>query len=56
MIVYGSPISPFVRKVAVFAAEKGIKLDFVGVGIGDPNPDFAAVSPFKKMPADGVVR
>jgi glutathione S-transferase len=51
MIVYGSPISPFVRKVAVFAAEKGIKLDFVGIGLGDPNPDFAAVSPFKKMPA-----
>jgi glutathione S-transferase len=51
MILYGSPISPFVRKVAVFAAEKGIELDFVGVGLGDPNPDFARVSPFRKMPA-----
>jgi glutathione S-transferase len=51
MILYGSPISPFVRKVAVFAAEKEIKLDFVGVGLGDPNPDFARVSPFRKMPA-----
>lgn len=51
MILYGSPISPFVRKVSAFAAEKGITLDLVGVGIGDPNPDFARVSPFKKMPA-----
>ncbi len=51
MILYGSPISPFVRKVLVFAAEKGIELELVPVGIGDPNPDFNACSPFRKMPA-----
>ncbi len=51
MILYGSPLSPFVRKVSAFAAEKGIALDPVAVGIGDPNPDFVRISPFKKMPA-----
>ena len=51
MILYGSPISPFVRKVQVYAAEKGIELELTPVGIGDPNPDFNACSPFRKMPA-----
>ena len=51
MILYGSTMSPFVRKVAAFAAEKGIALELVPVGIGDPNPEFRAASPFVKMPA-----
>jgi glutathione S-transferase len=51
MILYGAPVSPFVRKVLAYAAEKGITLELVPVGIGDPNPDFVAISPFKKMPA-----
>ena len=51
MILYGSTMSPFVRKVVAFAAEKGIELELVAVGIGDPNPGFRAVSPFGKMPA-----
>ena len=51
MILYGSTISPFVRKVVAFAAEKGIELELVPVGIGDSNPAFRAASPFGKMPA-----
>lgn len=51
MILYGAPVSPYVRKVLVFAAIKGIEVELVPVGIGDPNPDFAAASPFRKMPA-----
>jgi glutathione S-transferase len=51
MILYGSTISPFVRKVAAYAAEKGIELDLKPVGIGDPDPVFRAASPFRKMPA-----
>ncbi len=51
MILYGAPVSPFVRKVLVVAAIKGIEIELVPVGIGDPNPDFIAASPFKKMPA-----
>ena len=51
MILYGSTMSPFVRKVVAFAAEKRIELDMVPVGIGDANPEFRAASPFGKMPA-----
>ena len=51
MILYGSTMSPFVRKVVAFAAEKGLALDVKTVGLGDPDPGFAAASPFKKMPA-----
>jgi glutathione S-transferase len=50
MILYGSSLSPFVRKVLAYAAEKGIELDVVPLG-PEPNPDFRAVSPFRKMPA-----
>jgi glutathione S-transferase len=51
MILYGAPVSPFVRKVLAYAAERDIALELVPVGIGDANPDFVACSPFKKMPA-----
>ena len=50
MILYGAPVSPFVRKVLAFAAEKGLPLELVPVGLGDQNPDFLACSPFRKMP------
>jgi len=55
MILYGSSLSPFVRKVLAFAAEKSIELEVIPVGPGDQNPDFRAASPFGKMPgfADG---
>jgi glutathione S-transferase len=51
MVLYGAPVSPYVRKVLVYAAERGLEVQLVPVGIGDPNPDFVAASPFKKMPA-----
>lgn len=51
MILYGSSMSPFVRKVIAFAGEKGIDLDVQPTGIGDPNPEFRKASPFGKMPA-----
>lgn len=51
MILYGAPLSPYVRKVLVFAAEKGITLDLVPVGLGSEDPGFLAASPFRKMPA-----
>jgi len=50
MILYGSSLSPFVRKVLAFADEKGIELDIVPLG-PEPNLDFRAISPFRKMPA-----
>jgi glutathione S-transferase len=58
MILYGSTLSPFVRKVAAYLGEKGIEFELTPTGIGDPNPDFRAASPFRKMPAlcDGDFR
>ena len=50
MIVYGSSLSPFVRKVLVYAAEKGLALDLVAAGLGRGGPDFKEASPFGKMP------
>ena len=51
MILYGSTVSPFVRKVAAYCSEKSIAYDHVPVGLNDPNPDFLAASPFRKIPA-----
>ena len=51
MIVYGTPVSPFVRKILSYLIERGLDYELVAVGMADPNPDYAAVSPFRKMPA-----
>jgi len=51
MIVYGSSLSPFVRKVLAFVSEKGIEIELKQTALGDPDPDFRAASPFGKMPA-----
>lgn len=55
MILYGSSMSPYVRKVLAYAAEKGIELDVQAVRMQDSNPEFQKASPFGKMPgfADG---
>jgi len=50
MIVYGSSLSPFVRKVLAFGAEKGIALELKASGLGNKDPEFLAASPFGKMP------
>ncbi|MGA9582797.1 MAG: glutathione S-transferase family protein [Allosphingosinicella sp.] len=51
MIVYGASLSPFVRKVLAYGAEKGLELEHKPVGIGSDDPGFVAASPFRKMPA-----
>lgn len=50
MIVYGSSLSPFVRKVLVFAAEKGIEVEVNVVALGSDDPEFREASPFGKIP------
>ena len=50
MIVYGSSLSPFVRKVLAFATEKGIELELKPTGLGNQDPEFKEASPFGKMP------
>jgi glutathione S-transferase len=51
MILYGSSMSPFVRKVLAFAAEKGIELVVQPTGFPNPSAEFLEASPFRKMPA-----
>ncbi|MEP7350507.1 MAG: glutathione S-transferase family protein [Sphingorhabdus sp.] len=50
MKLFGSPVSPFVRKVLVYGAEKGLDIELVGGGLDNANPEFLEASPFKKMP------
>lgn len=50
MIVYGSSLSPFVRKVLAFGAEKGIDLELRRAGLGSDDAEFREASPFGKMP------
>lgn len=51
MIVYGSGLSPFVRKVLAMAAEKGLAVTSQPTGLGSRDPAFRAASPFGKIPA-----
>jgi glutathione S-transferase len=50
MIVYGSHLSPFVRKVMIYAAEKGIELELQNALPGGTDPEFRRISPFGKIP------
>ncbi|MFH6784211.1 MULTISPECIES: glutathione S-transferase family protein [Methylobacterium] len=58
MKLYGTSLSPFVRKVLVVLAEKGIEAQHVPLRFHDPDPRFRAASPFGKIPAleDGEFR
>lgn len=51
MILYGSSLSPYVRKVLAVASEKHIELDLQPTGFPDHSPEYLAASPFRKMPA-----
>lgn len=51
MKVFGFPASPFVRKVHVVAAEKGIEIEPVLFDPRNPPAEFLAASPFRKIPA-----
>jgi glutathione S-transferase len=51
MIIYGSSVSPYVRKVVAFAAEKGLEFKVKGVTLNSQDPGFREASPFAKMPA-----
>ena len=51
MILYGSSMSPYARKVLAFAAEKSIELEVQPTGFPNPTEEFLEASPFRKMPA-----
>jgi glutathione S-transferase len=50
MIIHGSSLSPFVRKVMVVIAEKGLTAENLPVPPGPKSPEFLAISPFGKIP------
>lgn len=51
MLIYGALLSPYVRKVAMVATEKGVEFSLKMTGPGGTDPDFVAASPFGKIPA-----
>src|SRR3954470_18891119 len=51
MIIYGSSLSPYVRKVLAFAGEKGLDVDLQATGFPNHSAEFLEASPFRKMPA-----
>lgn len=51
MKLYGASMSPYVRKVLAYAAEKGLELELEMAGLGRGGPEFEEASPFRKMPA-----
>lgn len=51
MIIHGGRVSPFVRKVIVFAAEKGIEVEVRAAGFGRGGEGYLNGSPFGKIPA-----
>jgi glutathione S-transferase len=50
LIVYGSNVSPFVRKVRVLLAEKGVAYTLEQVNPFTPPPEFLVISPLKRIP------
>lgn len=50
MIIYGNPLSPFVRKTMVFATEKGVEFELVQAFGPNGPPEFRQASPFGKIP------
>src|SRR5438093_9744859 len=51
MILYGSSLSPFVRKVLAFCGEKGVEIELQPTGFPNHSPEYLEASPFRKMPA-----
>ena len=51
MKIYGFSLSPFVRKVVVAVKEKGLEAEVVPSNPSQPDEEFAAISPFHKIPA-----
>jgi len=50
LVIYGSPVSPFVRKVAGLCIEKGVPYEVEAVNVFDPPQWFRDISPMKRIP------
>ena len=51
MKIYGFPLSPFVRKVMLVAHEKNLENEIVPANPMQPDEEFLACSPYRKIPA-----
>jgi len=50
LVIYGSPISPFVRKVAGVCIAKRVPYDIEAINVFDPPAWFRDISPMKRIP------
>ncbi len=50
LVIYGSPVSPFVRKVAGLCIEKGVEYEIEAVDIFNPPEWFVEISPARRIP------
>lgn len=50
LVIYGSPVSPFVRKVAAVCIEKDVGFTIDAVNVFDPPDWFRDISPLKRIP------
>jgi glutathione S-transferase len=50
LVIYGSPVSPFVRKVAGVCIAKGVGYEVEPVNVFDPPQWFRDISPMKRIP------
>ena len=50
MIVYGSSLSPYVRKTLAYIAEKGLEAELKPTNPFAPDAEFLEISPFRKIP------
>ncbi|MDC0887291.1 glutathione S-transferase family protein [Altererythrobacter sp.] len=50
IVIYGSPVSPFVRKVEAVLAEKNIAFESDSVDVFNPPEWFLEISPLKRIP------
>lgn len=50
LVIYGSPMSPFVRKVAGVCIAKGLPFEVEAVNVFDPPAWFREISPMKRIP------
>lgn len=50
LVIYGGPVSPFVRKVAAICSEKDVAFETENVDIFNPPQWFRDISPLKRIP------
>ncbi|AUX68728.1 glutathione S-transferase [Porphyrobacter sp. HT-58-2] len=50
LVIYGSPVSPFVRKVAGVCIAKSVPYEIEAVNVFDPPAWFRDISPMKRIP------